>query len=131
MAAAEALPPDSVDRIVLLAPSVSADHDLRPALRCARYGVDVFCSRRDWFFLGICTGVFGTVEGRWQSAAGRVGFRPKVETPEDSALYAKLQQHPWHPAVQWTGNQGGHCGGHEVAYLRAYVLPLFALKSHF
>ena len=33
LAAAEALPPDSVDRIILLAPSVSMSYDLRPALR--------------------------------------------------------------------------------------------------
>src|SRR5438105_2218438 len=40
--AAEALPPGSVNCIVLLSPSVSADWDIRPALRCARDGVDVF-----------------------------------------------------------------------------------------
>src|SRR5262249_24901425 len=36
LAATELLPPDSVECIVLLAPSVSAEYDLRPALRCAR-----------------------------------------------------------------------------------------------
>src|SRR5919198_4530808 len=45
LAAAESLPPGSVERVVLLAPSVSYDYDLRPALRAARLGVDAFTSR--------------------------------------------------------------------------------------
>src|SRR5262249_30928732 len=51
LAAAEALPPGSVDRIVLLSPSLSVDYDLRPALRCVRETLDVFYSTRDWIYL--------------------------------------------------------------------------------
>src|SRR5579871_767515 len=40
--AAENLPPDTVEGIVLLAPAVSADHDLRPALASSRRGIDAF-----------------------------------------------------------------------------------------
>jgi pimeloyl-ACP methyl ester carboxylesterase len=128
--AAEALPPGSIERIILLAPSVSAERDLRPALRTVRVGIDVFYSQRDQFYLGIATGLIGTADGRWRDAAGRVGFRPKIETPEDAALVTKLQQHPWHPAVEWTGNRGGHFGGNEIRYLRAYVLPLLSTSSY-
>jgi len=127
--AAEALPPGSVNRLVLLAPSVSADWDLRPALRCARDGVDVFCSRMDWFYLGVATTLFGTADGPWRAAAGRIGFRTIVERPEDAALYAKLRQHHWDPAIEWTGNHGGHYGGHVPDYLHAYVVPLFTTRS--
>jgi pimeloyl-ACP methyl ester carboxylesterase len=51
--AAVALPRDSIERVVLLAPSVSSRYDLRPALRSACQGIDVFYSERDWFVLGL------------------------------------------------------------------------------
>jgi pimeloyl-ACP methyl ester carboxylesterase len=124
LAAVEALPPGSVDRIILLAPSVSADYDLRPALRCARQGVEVFYSYRDRFYLGLAVGVLGTADRRDGPAAGRVGFAPTVATPEDTVLLAKLRQHPWTRCLEWTGNTGGHYGTHEVCYLRAFVVPL-------
>jgi pimeloyl-ACP methyl ester carboxylesterase len=124
LAAAASLPPDTVERIVLLAPSVSAYHDLRPALRSARHGIDVFYSCRDTNILQTVVGFLGTSDGLDGPAAGRVGFRAAASTPEDAALYARLRQHPWHPSVAWTGNDGGHYGSFEPGYLRAYVLPL-------
>ena len=39
LAAADAMPPDAIDRLILLAPSVSTGYDIRPALRAAREGV--------------------------------------------------------------------------------------------
>jgi pimeloyl-ACP methyl ester carboxylesterase len=125
LAAAEELPPGSVEKIVLLAPSVSAGYDLRPALRCVRGGIDVFWSRRDWGYLGLGVMLVGTADGCWQAAAGRTGFRPRLQAPEDAELYCKLRQHAWNPCVEWTGNHGGHYGCHQPAFLRAYVLPLF------
>ncbi|MBI1916800.1 MAG: alpha/beta hydrolase [Planctomycetes bacterium] len=129
LAATEFLPPDSVERIVLLAPSVSAQYDLRPALRCARLGMDVFHSHRDLAVLGLGVGIIGTADRRWTAAAGRVGFRPPEASLPDAVLYLKLRQHPWDPCVGWTGNQGGHEGAHHVRFLRAYVLPLFAERG--
>lgn len=125
LAAAEALPPGSVERIVLLAPSVSSDYDLRPALRTVRRGIDVFYSERDQFALGFGTAVLGTADRKWTAPAGRVGFCPITETAADAALYQKLRQHPWDPSVKWTGNHGGHYATYQATYLRAYVLPLF------
>jgi pimeloyl-ACP methyl ester carboxylesterase len=124
LAALESLPAGTVERVVLLAPSVSAEYDLRPALRGVRCSLEVFCSRRDWFYLGLGTTVVGTADRRWSAASGRVGFRPTIATPEDQALYAKLRQHPWQPCLAWTGHWGGHYGGYQPEYLRAYVLPL-------
>ncbi len=126
VAAAAQLPPGSVERIVLLAPAVSAGCDLRGALACARQGVDVFYSERDWASLGLGVAIVGTTDRRWSAAAGRVGFRPPACAPADAALYAKLRQHAWDPCVAWSGNQGGHYGASKPAYLKAYVLPLFA-----
>jgi pimeloyl-ACP methyl ester carboxylesterase len=126
LAAGDVLPPGSLRRIVLLAPSVSADYDLRAALRSARDGIDVFFSSRDVFYLGLGAAIIGTPDRRWSSpAAGRIGFRQKAECSEDAALYQKLRQHDWQASVEWTGNHGGHYDGFKPAYLRSYVLPLF------
>jgi pimeloyl-ACP methyl ester carboxylesterase len=125
LAAMEAVPPGVVDQVVLLAPALSADYDVRPALRAVRCGIDVFCSKRDWIYLGLGTGIFGTADRHWTAASGLVGFRVAGDSCEDQALYAKLRQHPWHPCLAWTGNLGGHYGGYQPEFLRSYVLPLF------
>jgi pimeloyl-ACP methyl ester carboxylesterase len=122
--AAEQLPSDSLERIVLLAPAVSAGYDLRPALACSRQGIDAFTSERDTFFLGVGTAVLGTSDGKRDDAAGRVGFRPQAVCPTDAALFAKLHQHPWDPCVAWTGNNGEHAATYQTRFFRAYVLPL-------
>lgn len=123
--AAESLPPNTLERIILLAPAVSAKHDLRSALRCACQGVDAFISSHDWACLGLGTLLFGTTDRYWMSgAAGKVGFKPILTCPEDAALYAKLRQYPWNPRLSCTGNDGGHYGSYQPAFLRAFVLPL-------
>ena len=55
LAAVERLPTDSVDRMILLAPSVCVTYDLRPALRSVRCGMDVFHSNEDSVILGLGT----------------------------------------------------------------------------
>jgi pimeloyl-ACP methyl ester carboxylesterase len=126
LAAAEALPPGAVDRIVLLAPSVCTSYDLRPALRTARCGIDVFHSSRDRLILGLCMRIVGTAEHGCRTAAGQYGFTPVVAGPADAELYGNLRQHPWDPAVQWSGNDGGHYGSNRAGFMKAYVLPLLA-----
>lgn len=125
LVAAEVLPPDTLERIVLLAPAVSSKHDLRAALRSSCQGVDVFISSHDWCCLGIATSLMGTADHRWLAgAAGRVGFQPIHACPEDEALYAKLRQYPWEPGLSCTGHKGGHYGSYQPGFLRAFVLPL-------
>jgi pimeloyl-ACP methyl ester carboxylesterase len=126
LAAADVLPPGDVDRIVLLAPSACVTYDLRPALRAARRGIDVFYSSRDRVVLGLGMRIMGTSEGGCRMAAGQHGFTPVLAGPADAALYGKLRQHAWAPAVQWSGNDGGHYGSIQVDFLGAYVLPLLA-----
>jgi pimeloyl-ACP methyl ester carboxylesterase len=127
LAAAENLPPGSVEDIVLLAPAVSAGYDLRPALHTSRRGIDVFCSERDWAVLGLGVGIVGTTDRRWSAPAGRVGFKPVAALAQDAALYCRLREHRWDPSVTWTGNYGGHFDTYEQpCYLRAYVLPVLA-----
>lgn len=123
--AAQGLESNSVERIVLLAPAVSADYDLRCALFAARQGVDVFTSERDRLYLDFGTRLVGTADGkRGVPAAGRVGFDMPVTPNPDPLLTSRLRQHPWDPSVAWTGNSGDHDGALRSKYLRAYVLPL-------
>jgi pimeloyl-ACP methyl ester carboxylesterase len=124
LAAAEQLPAGSIEHIILLAPSVSADYDLRPALRCARRGVDVFYSELDLGYLGIGTGIFGNTDRNWGPTAGRVGFHPVACCPGDAELYANLRQHPWNSCLLWTGNRGGHNGAYRPCFLKTHVLPI-------
>jgi pimeloyl-ACP methyl ester carboxylesterase len=122
--AAERLPPDSIDRIALLAPSVCVDYDLRPALRTARHGIDVYYSQYDWFVLGLGVGMVGTADRDCRRAAGRYSFTPVVETPADATLYRqRLHQYPWELGATWAGNNGGHYGSIQPEFLREYVLP--------
>ena len=111
--------------VVLLAPSVSAIYDLRPALCKVRCAIDVFHSRRDWLYLGMGTRVLGTVDKSHHVAAGRFGFRPVAADGCDLALYGKLRQHAWVLADLRLGNTGGHYGGYQPGYLRAAIVPIF------
>jgi pimeloyl-ACP methyl ester carboxylesterase len=122
--AAEASPPDSVDGIVLLSPSVCASYDLRQALRAARGGIDNFYSNSDRWILGLGMRMVGTTDGGCKVAAGRTGFTPAVTNSAGAALYARLHQYPWRPSVAWSGHTGNHFGNYETAFLQAYVVPL-------
>jgi hypothetical protein len=124
LAAGDTLPPDSIDRTILLAPSVSTGYDLRPSLWATKEGVDVFCSRKDWVALGFVTRVVGTTD-RWTgTAAGRIGFQPRGSTALDPAQAARLRQHFWSAEQAWTGHTGGHHGTLAPTFILAYLLPL-------
>lgn len=121
LAAGDALPADAIDRMILLAPSVSVGYDVRPSLRAAREGLDVFCSRKDWVALGFVTRVVGTTDRFGAPAAGRNGFRvPGL----DEAEVPKLRQHFWSAEVAWTGHTGGHHGMYAPTFLHTYLYPL-------
>ena len=128
--ATRCLEPDSLERIVLLAPAVSADYDLRPALFAARGGIDVFSSKRDRFYLGLGPRLVGTADGKFfVPPAGRVGFDPPALSAAEAALASRLRQHPWDSSVAWTGNQGAHAGTLNTTYFRTYVMPLLLPTS--
>lgn len=129
LTAAEALPPLTVQRIILLAPSVPAGYDLRPALHAVREEIDVFCSCKDYWYLRIGMLLTNILRPDQRVAAGHCGFVPVMQTPEDAALYTKLAQYPWEPCLAWTGHCGGHFGCYQQRFLRAFVLPLLS-PSH-
>jgi pimeloyl-ACP methyl ester carboxylesterase len=124
MAALENVPPDTVNRAFLLAPSLSAAYDVRCALRGVSHGLHVYYSRRDTLYLGLWTGMLGNSDRRWGPSSGRIGFQFSAPGPEDAFLYAKLCQRPWNPTDRDVGNDGKHYGDYQPDFVRVYVLPL-------
>jgi pimeloyl-ACP methyl ester carboxylesterase len=113
LAATEHLPPGSVTRVILLAPSVATTYDLRSALRAACEGVDAFYSHRDLVSLSMT--VAGTADHQYfVGAAGYHGFRTLCG--DEAALYSNLRQYP--------GCYSGHFSCTQAAFVRDHVLPL-------
>jgi len=128
LSACEMLPPDCLERVVLLAPSVSSNYNLAPALLAPRRGMDVFSSKKDWITLGMGTRLVGTADRHWSSAAGRKGFLlPKTAVADWEA--SRLRQHFWSVEMTWTGNTGRHTGVYAPAFLQSYVLPLLVASK--
>jgi pimeloyl-ACP methyl ester carboxylesterase len=124
LAAAQQLPEGSVDRIVFLAPALAPTCDLRPALRCARRGLDSFHSPYD-MISGVVLAVMGNADGQFITSAGCFGFTaPRDDNGVEDPLYARLQQHGWEWEMSKTGNFGGHFGCTRGSFLREYIVPL-------
>jgi pimeloyl-ACP methyl ester carboxylesterase len=128
LAAAEKAPAGAIDRVVLLAPSVSVNYDLRPALRASRCGIDTFYSAEDRVVLGLGMMIVGTADRSAGCAAGQYGFAQVGDSPADAALYRKLRQHPWRPALAGSGHDGGHYGSNQAQFLQTHVLPLLVAE---
>jgi pimeloyl-ACP methyl ester carboxylesterase len=127
LAAAENLPPGSIDRIVLLSPSLSEHYDMRPALTATRDGIDAFISDEDWVWLGVLVQMLGTPDDPQSvRACGRYGFN----IPPDDPLYGKLHVHRWTADEKRIGNDGGHFGGYQPAFIRERVFPLIMQNRH-
>src|SRR5262249_20864032 len=113
LAAAESLPAESLDTVVLLAPSVGRDYDVRPSLRAVRRELAVFCSCRDGWYLKVGSTLGAFFHGDSAVAAGCNGFEAASASPADMQLYAKLKHYPWQPWFAWMGNDGGHYGAYQ------------------
>ncbi len=125
LAAAEELSEGTIDRIVLLSPSLSDHYDLRPALAATRVGIDAFVSDSDWVWLGLLVRILGTPDDPYASrASGRFGFSVVPQDPQ----YAKLRVHQWTPEQKLLGHDGGHFGGYQPGFLRDRVLPMLRGK---
>jgi hypothetical protein len=125
--ALEKLEPETVERVVLLAPALSPGYDLTGALRAVRREVVVFWSPLDVIILGAGTRLFGTIDRVRSVGAGMVGFVvPGPDDPDDEKIrqYAKLRQIRWRPRMASSGYLGGHFGPDNPRFLRKYVVPL-------
>jgi hypothetical protein len=121
LAAADCLQPGTVDRVILLAPAIGCNYDLRPALRAACEGIDVFYSHRDW--ISFSMNFAPTADLQWfAGAAGYYGFDPVLGgCGDEAALYANLRQYP--------GCHTGHFVCTKTAFLREHLLPLICMSS--
>ncbi len=117
LAAAEMLPPNSVERIILIASAVSCSYDLTTALRASRHGIDNFYSFDDRVVNWAVESV-GTSDGLRGQAAGRVGFRPPHASKHDVAA---LRQHAW--AMELDG-LGGHFAWTRSRNMKRCIVPL-------
>jgi hypothetical protein len=124
LAAAECLPAATLDRIILLSPAVSPTYDLRPALTATKGEIISFYSIYDQFILGWGTRQFGTVDRFYCPAAGLYGFVVPGRLGEaDRALYQRLVQLPWRPAMIFEGNLGNHTGSSMPGFVGREVGP--------
>jgi len=121
LSAAEQLPGGSLDRLVLLSPSISEGYDVAPALMATREGIDVFVSDKDWVWLGLMVRILGTTDNPLAArAAGRFGFA----VPAEGDIANKVRMHRWSPDEQALGHDGGHFGFYQPGYVREKLFPL-------
>jgi pimeloyl-ACP methyl ester carboxylesterase len=121
LAAAEMLPPQSVDRIIVLAPAVSCTYDLTTALKTSRYGIDNFFSSED-SVLDSENRHYRNADGPKTHAAGRAGFHLVSYDKQDIDLYRNLRQYRW--TAEFNGN-GGHYAWALLHNMRKVMAPLF------
>jgi pimeloyl-ACP methyl ester carboxylesterase len=95
LAAAELLPPASLERIVLLSAAVSPAYNLSAALRATRRELVSFHCTGDCLILGLGTRLFGTTDRQYSQSAGRCGFVVPAELgTQERCLYERLVQVP-------------------------------------
>jgi pimeloyl-ACP methyl ester carboxylesterase len=95
LAAAELLPPASLERIILLSAAVSPTYHLAGALRATRCELVSFHCPGDYLVLGLGTQMFGTADRHNCSAAGRRHkAMPADLEDEERCLYERLVQVP-------------------------------------
>jgi pimeloyl-ACP methyl ester carboxylesterase len=123
LTATRSLPEEAVDRIVLLAPTVSQYHDLRPALRCSRGGIECFWSSEDQV-APTATDVLGNADRLPGRAAGERGFAIMPAHYPDAHLYNKLRQYAWSPSWRHWGHRGGHSAFTDQPFLAGAVMPI-------
>lgn len=124
LAVAEVLPPGTLERVILLSAAISPEYDLRPALRATRREIISFSSELDCLILGWGTTQFGTIDRVYGPSAGMIGFTvPAALDPEDRALYSRLVQVAWKPAMVLQNYGGLHSSTGTPAFLMRQVAP--------
>ncbi len=118
LAAAEQLPPGSLDRIVLMAATVSTYYDLQRALCASCGGIDNFYNRDDTL-LEMAQSSWGTSDGGKRPMAGLAGFRypPGMICPD----YCNLRQYAWSSKY---GGQGHHTYWVRGLFMHRTLVPL-------
>ena len=121
----------SANCVVLIAPAISPDYDLRTALSRVNAGVWNFHSPYDELFLVAGTSVFGTIDRRYESSAGAFGFElPETLTTAEMQLRAaKLHQVTFDTDMMRDGNLGGHFGATAIPFVSHHIAPLLTYSK--
>jgi pimeloyl-ACP methyl ester carboxylesterase len=123
-AAAEQLPPQTLERIILLSPALSPNYDLRAALRATKHEIVSFYSPYDQLVLNWGTSQFGTIDRYYGASAGLRGFVvPTDLSVSDRALYDRLVQIRWNRSMILEGHFGSHLGTSMPAFVAKEVAP--------
>jgi pimeloyl-ACP methyl ester carboxylesterase len=124
LAAAELLPPASLERIILLSAAVAPNYDLRPALRATCREIVSFNSCIDRFWLCWGTSHFGTIDRVYGPSAGLDGFVVPSDLDEESRwLYQRLVQVSWKPEMVLAQHTGLHHSTCMPGFLARQVAP--------
>ncbi|HNO76652.1 MAG TPA: hypothetical protein PKN33_01225 [Phycisphaerae bacterium] len=109
-----------VENVVLFQPSVSASHNLTPALLHVRGKLYATCSRRDAILatLGV------NADGESGAPAGRSGFRiASGLTTKQRQLYTKVVNLPWRRQYNKYGWRGGHVTSTSRKFVKHIIAP--------
>jgi pimeloyl-ACP methyl ester carboxylesterase len=106
--------------IILLAPDLSPDFDLRPALGHADV-IHVFYSSKDEFFQGIGPEIVGTYDRVHCDGAGLKGF---TLANLDASEKGRVIQHPYRDDWQKLGNDGGHYDWLAEPFVAGVIKPI-------
>ncbi|MEW6250859.1 MAG: hypothetical protein AB1716_09445 [Planctomycetota bacterium] len=125
--ALEALPADvSVETVVLLSGSLSADYDLTAALRRIEQRMYITTSHRDGMLLYMMP-LTGTAD-RKSTAHGAIGVDgvrvPPGASPDVQRQYAKVLTLPWNEEFARLGDHGRHFDKVSPRFIQAIVAPL-------
>jgi pimeloyl-ACP methyl ester carboxylesterase len=123
--ALQTLPPNSIERVILLSAAVSPNYDLRAALQATRREVISFHSRNDRYILGWGTSKFGTIDRYYGQSAGLTGFViPESLSEQDRQLYMRLIQVPFSSRMLREGvSTGTHHSTSMPWFVTSEVLP--------
>ena len=125
---AESMPENQhLDGLILLDPAISPGYMVDFALSKTKRGAISFYSEKDWVFLGFGTTLYGTMDGRHTSSAGRVGFSVPAGSARPKA-YDKLFQIAWHKQMAAAGHTGGHFSTSAKDFVKNYVAPFVLAK---
>lgn len=113
-----------VGPIVLLAPSVSPDYDLKPSLQRANV-IHAFYSPDDSFWLGIAPVIFGDYDASHRYGAGKSGFDL---SKLDDAEQKKLIEHPYKKEWAFLGVHGGHFDWLSRDFVMKIIEPILVEK---
>ena len=114
-----------IEKVVLLAPGISNQYDLRPAMSHTRSGICAFTSALDFPISVPLTGFRGLADGEFRLPAAAFGFRPPKDLTADEVRQYEmlLDQRRYSAEMLGTGHLGGHFGWTSPTFVAEHVVP--------